>query len=481
MQFSKIRTKIHVLVIALFILPAIPMAANALPAFPGAMGWGSDTIGGRGGTVIKVTNLNDSGSGSLRAALTASGPRIVIFRVGGTINLSSPIWVGNPYLTIAGQTAPGGGILIRGPNQQGGDGHPSIAIQTHDVIIRGLRIRDTGKSTIEVLGPSTNTYNVIIDHNSLSWSTDTITGNWGLWHHVTWSYNIISEGIYNDIGQSWGLSAGTLNGIGGACTGADHLSMHHNLYIHNNERNLHINHPIPYFEWINNVVFDWRQYGLGSASPGYYVGNLYVATSGSMTNYDFFIGELGEGCPFPDASVYLAHNVNPHRPTDSGDEWLAVNGGSGSYRTNIPPYSLSGVTEDDVTTIKSKLTASNGAGAYVPSRDAVDVRVINDVINGTPADGSGNGWWFRDYNMPSPWPTIASGTAPTDTDGDGMPNSWENSHGLNPNDASDANAIAASGYTNIEEYINSYFPAIGSPLPPPSALIPNPPSIIGVN
>src|SRR3990172_7408408 len=136
MGFSKINLKLQAVVIAFFVLSAIPMIANAFPAFPGAQVWGSDTIGGRGGTVIKVTNLNDSGTGSLRAALTASGPRIVIFRVGGTINLSSPIWVGNPYLTIAGQTAPGGGILIRGPNQQGGDGHPSIAIQTHDVIIR---------------------------------------------------------------------------------------------------------------------------------------------------------------------------------------------------------------------------------------------------------------------------------------------------------------------------------------------------------
>jgi hypothetical protein len=109
------------------------------------------------------------------------------------------------------------------------------------------------------------------------------------------------------------------------------------------------------------------------------------------------------------------------------------------------------------------------------------VRVINDVINGTPADGSGNGWWFRDYRLPSPWPTIASGTAPTDSDGDGMPDSWETSHGLNPNAASDANAIAASGYTNIEEYINSFFPASGSSAPPSTNLYPNAPTIIGIN
>jgi hypothetical protein len=314
----------------------------------------------------------------------------------------------------------------------------------------------------------------------MSWSTDTITGNWGLWHHVTWSYNIISEGIYNDIGQTWGLSAGTLIGIGGACTGADHLSIHHNLYAHNNERNPHVNHPIPYFEFINNVVYNWRQYGLGSQSPGYYVGNHYIATSGSMTNYDFFFGPLGSECTFPSASVYLAHNVNPHRTTDSGDEWLAVNGGSSGYRTNTPPYALSGVYEDDVTTIKAKLTASNGVGAYVPSRDAVDVRVINDAVNSTGT----NGWFWRVNNMPSPYPTIAAGAAPTDTDGDGMPDSWETSHGLNPNSAADANGIAASGYTYIEEYINSFFSITGSssvPPPSPTALIPNPPSIIGVN
>src|SRR3989304_5113548 len=143
MQFSKIREKIHVLVIALFILPAIPMAAHALPAFPGAMGWGSDTVGGRSPSakLYKVNTLDDNSNGScsgnictssLRSALTASGPRIVIFTVGGTIALNSPIYVSNGYLTIAGQTAPGDGILIRDNGIQLGASY---------IIVRGLRIR----------------------------------------------------------------------------------------------------------------------------------------------------------------------------------------------------------------------------------------------------------------------------------------------------------------------------------------------------
>jgi len=184
MGFNKIRKKIHVLVIALFILPAIPMAAYALPAFPGAQGWGSDTIGGRSASakLYKVNTLSDGTSGScngnictgtLRYALTASGPRIIIFTVGGTINLNSSIWVWNPYFTVAGQTAPGGGILIRGPGNPEGQG-ASIALEgVHDVIIRGLRMRDTGDSSITVLSRTgfPSSY-IIIDHNSLATSKE---------------------------------------------------------------------------------------------------------------------------------------------------------------------------------------------------------------------------------------------------------------------------------------------------------------------
>src|SRR3972149_5476026 len=148
MGFNKIRKKIHVLVIALFILPAIPMAAYALPAFPGAQGWGSDTIGGRSASakLYKVNTLSDGTSGScngnictgtLRYALTASGPRIIIFTVGGTITLQSSIWGVPPYLTVAGQTAPGGGILIRGPGYPEGVGSRISLVRTHGFIIRG--------------------------------------------------------------------------------------------------------------------------------------------------------------------------------------------------------------------------------------------------------------------------------------------------------------------------------------------------------
>ena len=433
MGFSKINLKLQAVVIAFFVLSAIPMIANAFPAFPGAQGWGSDTIGGRGGTVIKVTNLNDSGTGSLRAAMTASGPRYVIFTVGGTITLSSAIQVNNPYLTVAGQTAPGGGILIRGPNEPGGSGNATFKLASHDIIIRGLRMRDTGAASIDVLGPSTNTYNIIIDHNSMSWNTDTMTGMWGGYiHHVTWSYNSMSEGTdpTGRIGDST-KSAGFLGGMGSGypCQSNHHITVHHNMIMHNDLRNPHVNYPFTHFEFINNYVYNWYDYGLGVASPMYIVGNHFQAGSSSRTNSDFFIGTLGGTCAFPTASVYLAHNINPHRPTDTGDEWNAVNGGSNSYRTNTPPYALSGVAEDGVTTVKSKLLASDGAGAIVPYRDAVDVRHVNEATNGTGVCGTNNagGYYTSPTSFPcgGGWPTIASGTAPTDTDGDGMPDAWE--------------------------------------------------------
>jgi len=458
----------RIFAIILFLL--LPAVSYGLPAFPGAQGWGSDTIGGRGGTVIKVTNLNDSGSGSLRAALLASGARYIIFTVGGTITLTSPIAIYNPYVTVAGQTAPGGGILIRGPNEQGGNGNATIEVDTHDVIIRGLRIRDTGKAAIEILGESINqTYNVIVDHNSLSWSTDTITGLWGYWHHITWSYNIISEGIFNDTGQDWGLSAGMLVGSGYGCTNYDHLSVHHNMFVHNSDRNPEVNHNTPYFEWINNYSYDWYRYGLELQTPGYVVGNHYETSPVGWPEYYFYLGYLGGPCPFPDASVYLGHNITPNRPTDSGPETDALSYPSVSiqYVTGTPPYSLSGITEDSVTTVKGILTASNGAGAYVPSRDAVDVRVVNDAINHTGT----NGWFLRTYNMPSPWPTIATGQwscpgALCDTDGDGMLDSWESANGTNPGVVDYNGDIDGDGYRNIEEFINSFFLPPGDITPP---------------
>ena len=181
--------------------------SGKMPAFPGAEGGGAESAGGRGGRIIEVTNLNDTGTGSFRAACEASGPRIVIFRVGGIIEIKYKITLRNPFITIAGQTAPGDGILIKGNE---------IYIQTHDVIIQFIRIRlgrrdDFAEQEGDCIGIHSGGYNVMIDHCSLSWANDENTSIWSgedAAHNITFSWNLIAEGLtYNH--ASCGLIIGS--------------------------------------------------------------------------------------------------------------------------------------------------------------------------------------------------------------------------------------------------------------------------------
>lgn len=499
MVFGKIGKKIHLLIIALFILPAISRAAYALPAFPGAQGWGSDTIGGRSANakLCKVTSLGDTSSGSCSGNICSgtlrycidrnviSGPKIVIFTVGGTIVTTSDIKVYNPYLTIAGQTAPGGGILIKGPSIPGNSGSSSILIATHDVIVRGLRIRNYGDSPLNVWGDRNAgrgpNYNIIVDHNSFSWGMDSNIDAIDDINYVTFSYNIISEAVSVPSEGSEGLLIGTSGGTN--CTvHNNHMSVHHNLFAHNNERNPRVHDDAYPLEIINNVIYNWGSLGTDFAGRNYISRNHYIAgnnSSGKGINFRGY-SSPSEYCPTepPPNSVYISHNIGPGRLTDTGDDWLVVAQGTSSYaRASSPPWTPSGVTEDDVTDVESIVL--NNAGATIPYRDSVDVRIIDDVINGT-------GSIISDPSQVGGWPTIASGSYPTDTDGDGMPDAWETARGLNPNDPSDWNKDRDDdGYWNIEEYINSFFlpkfAAIVSPIPTPPALIPNPPSIIGIH
>ena len=483
MGFGRIKAIIRVLVIVLIILPVTPMISNALPAFPGAMGWGSDTIGGRSASakLYKVNTLSDGTSGScngnictgtLRYALTASGSRIIIFTVGGTINLNSSIWVWNPYFTVAGQTAPGGGILIRGPGYPEGQGAAIDLEGVHDVIIRGLRMRDTGDSSITVLSRTgfPSSY-IIIDHNSLSWNEDAEGEIWMDSSKVTFSYNIFSEAPLS------GYKQGVLVGSGASCTVlAKDITLHHNLFAHNDSRNPLNKHDVGRNEIINNVIYHWGYAGIETYASSYISRNVLVKKPGQseLSPRGIRVTQGGE-CPslLLPGTVMVTHNIGPDRPTDTGDDWLAVDGGTNQYRTDSPPFTLWGMTEDDVSTVKSKVL--NNVGATVPYRDSVDVRIVNDVNNLT-------GNFISHPNDVGGWPTIASGSYPTDTDGDGMPDAWETARGLNPNDPSDWNKDRdGDGYLNIEEYINSFFPAVVSSLPPPFALILNPPSIIGIN
>lgn len=224
--------------------PLSAAAADPIPAFPGREGFGAETPGGRGGRVVHVTNLKDSGPGSLRDALLMTEPRIVLFKICGTIHLQTPITLGseNSYLTLAGQSAPGDGIAVSLPSVNGlyFDG-------AHDIVVRHLRVRG-GERTVAILN---NAHNIVLDHNSFTWSEDQTINTWGTGvHDVTISWNIIAEG-----GARNRQNAGALFG-GGA--GHDRIAIHHNYLAHHQFRNYMVaGHGYSFINNVNYNTFDW--------------------------------------------------------------------------------------------------------------------------------------------------------------------------------------------------------------------------------
>ncbi len=350
----------------------------ALPAFPSAEGFGSTTPGGRGGRVIKVTNLNDSGPGSLREAAEAEGPRIVVFEVGGVIDLQKDIRVTHPYLTVAGQTAPGDGIMLRGAGIR--------IVSTHDIIIRGLTIRPGDdpegprpgiRRAITIWGTTENpSYNIIVDHNSLSWSTDEVVGV-GYAHDVTFQYNFITEPLHNSIHQEGP------HGFAFALYGKDpmdRISVHHNIIAHGYNRNPQYANGVD-GEAINNIIYNWGNRGLQVREDALVniIGNHFIVGPNTPPDSRGVV----IGCPGSDCGttrVYVQGNLGPFRPTDSGDEWLVVDGDE-RYRSDVPVGALSGVAVDPVETLYAQLSGPNGAGNLTTGRqrDVVDRRILTEI------------------------------------------------------------------------------------------------------
>lgn len=413
-------------------------------AFPGAEGFGAYSQGGRGGKVLHVTTLADEGPGSLRWAVEQEGPRTIVFDISGTIKLKNRLTIRNPYITIAGQTAPGDGICLR-------DG--MLGITASDVIVRYIRCRlgDQGRGGDAIsIGKGED---IIVDHCSASWSTDEVlsasTRNPTL-TRVTVQWCFITEAL-NPKGHGFGS---LIRGTGGA-----KYSFLHNLYAHNRGRN-----PRPgnydsnphdkdpkglLLDFRNNILYNW-----GGGHAGYnndaksvtrlnYVGNYLVpgadseATGNAYStrspyNQAFFAGNLYNG-KLPDDPWSV---VNYHR--DWTDDIIDAYKQSQSFETGpIHP-------EDASTAFKRVMQIG---GASLPKRDAVDTRVVNDVQNRT-------GRIINSQEEVGGWPSLNSTPAPADEDRDGMPDSWETTNGLNPNDPEDRNGIGEGGYTHLEQYLN---------------------------
>lgn len=420
--------------------------AGDRPAFPGAEGFGTSTAGGRGGRVINVTNLNDDGPGSFRAAVTAPGPRIVVFRVSGTINLQSPVKITSPHLTVAGQTAPGGGITLKAdPCNDGG----VLGVHTHDVVLRFLRLRPgphpcagPGESSDGIVIYKPGTHHVVVDHMSISWAVDENISLYDDAHDVTFSWNIIAEGLSSSTHAEGEHSKGAH--LSGERTGR--ISFHHNLLAHNMDRNPQPTNP-GVADIRNNVVYNYGKHAaLTSNSKGRpqfnFVGNYYLPGPDSdLTEYelDVYDGTPGEGWAF-----YVAGNLGPHRPTDDlPDEETVSPEGRGSMVGQ--PFPAPEVRTTGAEQALEEVLA--GAGASFPYRDSADSRVVRDVRNGT-------GRIIDDPWEVGGWPTLPSGAPPEDSDRDGMPDAWEVDRGLRPHVDDSRGDHDDDGWTNIEEYVN---------------------------
>ncbi|MCX6907692.1 MAG: hypothetical protein NTY01_06575 [Verrucomicrobia bacterium] len=482
-------------------LAADTNSSNQISAFPGAEGAGAFTTGGRGGSVYRVTNLNADGPGSLADAVSQPN-RIVVFAVSGIIDLTTQkkgkggkIIIDQPHITIAGQTAPGEGICLKGG---------ALDVQTSDVIIRHLRSRrgfvrngdtgdaitakppKTGKAT-EPAGQTEESFekrmkkkegrgkavythagmeHVLFDHLSASWATDeNITCTHP--NFTTLQYCIASEGLdyanpkqtppNHSEGSLWGTQAPD-----GRCT------MHHMLYAHNRLRNPRTTGgamPPPVLQFSNGVVYDWSEYASHTGSEAvhlnwlhsYYEPGPSTPADARRTMFEFH----GD----PRARLFASGNFFFGFPEATKDNRLAVGFGrklrglSDAERAamivdkpfDTPPVRLQSAGEAFETVLAE-------AGATLPARDAVDLRIVNDARNGTGKVIE------KETDLPADqrWPDYRSLPTPADSDGDGLPDFWEKQFGLDPNDAKDSAKISAGGYANIEHYFNNTDPTGGS-------------------
>lgn len=413
-----------------------PPLTRGTPAFPGAEGFGAQARGGRGGKVIYVTNLNDSGPGSFREAVMARGPRTVLFRVGGVIKLKTGVTVREPFLTIAGQTAPGEGICLQIDTDSRGDG---LAFSgTHDFVVRYLRVQH-GKGRAPVSnddgGDCISVYdcdNFILDHCSTHWGTDETLSVTGISDRYTVQWCLMAHGL-NYAKHSMGSILG-----GQRCT------WHHNLYAHCRSRNPRFAGMVR-CDFRNNVIYNWGDTtGYGECTMLNYMGNyLRPGPSSRPATRDFWYHMV-----LLPGSTYLSGNIMDGRPDVEKDNWLGVKHGregaaprpfiAPAVNTRCGEIALDQVLQD--------------TGATLPKRDGSDARVINDVRNRT-----GKVIATQEEVGGHPQYQAANATV-ADTDGDGIPDEWEKANGLDPNDPADGTRLGKDGYTNLERYLNSLVP-----------------------
>lgn len=471
---NTMRTSFVLLSWVFFLSCAAQQAADGRPgdtdrpvAFPGAEGFGKYTTGGRGGKVLIVSNLNDKGPGSFREAAESRGKRIIIFSVSGTIHLESRVSIKGDA-TIAGQTAPGDGICLA---------DHSVGLGGDNIIVRYLRFRlgdkyqkggmVDGSGADDAFGGGRRK-NIVIDHCSMSWSTDEVFSIYG-GDSTTVQWNIISEPLNYSYHFETGDKDYERHGYGGIW-GGPNLSAHHNLFAHCVSRNPRLNgtrlgSKMDFVDFCNNVIYNWGHNNIYGGEGGNY--NL-------INNYFRYGPSTNPGVRF--------RIVNPSRQEkpEIGFGKYYVNGNYVDGNEEMSRNNRLGVhmgnkgTEDDKMqalmgephpALAIKIQPAGDAYADVLKqvgasfrRDTLDQRIINDVRNrtGRIIDVQGGYPHGTDYEATTnAWPALRSAPAPADSDNDGMPDAWEQQHGLNPNDPGDASTYRLDKhYTNIEVYIN---------------------------
>jgi len=473
--------------------PYIPWAAKPedlpqapIPAFPGAQGGGMYSFGGRGGKVYVVRNLNDRGPGSFREALEAGGPRMVVFNVAGIIRLKEKIRVRAPYITIDGSSAPGDGVCIAGD---------TVELETHDVIIRHMRFR-RGSTWVGDRNDSLGGNpigNIMIDHVSASWGLDE---NMSMYRHmyqpadggkelklptvnITIQNSIFSEAL-NTYNHSFGSTIGGYNS-----------TFHHNLWACNTGRNPSVG-MIYDFTFANNVIFNWRHRTIdgGDHRSFYNIINNYFkpgpATPDGPIRYRLLKPESRRARPFVDdyGKAYVAGNVVEGNSRVTADNW----DGGVQVESIADPATILPKIKSDTPYPCAHLEIQSAAEAYeyvlansgatLPKRDAVDERIVQLVRTGrATATQPGKEIYeelaqvgyspqliesiaslvekgiITDINQVGGYPEYR-GEPYQDTDRDGMPDDWEDRHGLDRHDPSDAAGdLNDDGYTNIEAFL----------------------------
>jgi len=410
--------------------PVIPIA------FPGAEGYGKYTVGGRGGRVIKVTNLNDSGPGSLRDAVEQTGPRIVVFEVDGTIELQSTLRIDNDSITVAGQTAPGEGICLKD--------YP-LVVNASEVIVRYLRSRLGDRYQLDsdaIGGGRYEQKNVILDHLSASWSIDECLSIYKT-ENLTVQWCLVSHSL----NQS--LHTKGSHGFGGIWGGYK-ATFHHNLLAHHASRNPRFSsvEQTKMVDYRNNVVYNWdfkTAYGGGRYGEINMVNNYYKPGPASKHTRLLDVAEDGTG------KYYLSGNVMEGDEEACRDNWSAVGGKNPLAGRVEEPFAYEPIPEELAQEAYESVLAGVGCSLR---QDSYDAKVIEEVRRGTA--GAGDRGIINTPSDVGGWPLLRSGTPLPDSDGDGIPDAWELANGLDPNDPSDASVCSLHPfYTNIEMYIHS--------------------------